>query len=662
MSETKRCPYCNEEINAQAKKCKHCGEWLEEKEPVSSGTTIIAAFSQQYEVLEEIGRGGMAVVYKARQKSLDRIVALKVIPKEFTHDQEFVKRFKKEARDGAKLNHPNIFTVYDSGEIYGYPYMAMEYLEGGTLRQKIKEKINKGQDKSDINGGLFSEEEIKKILIPILEGLGYAHEQGLIHRDIKSSNIMFDKKGRPVLMDFGIAKSMEGTRLTKTGTYMGTPEYSSPEQADTQKTVDHRTDIYSMGVVAYEMATGSVPFKGDNPMAVLMDVITKQPTYVGDLATKLSSGFANAIMKALLKDLEKRYNNCEDFIKGLKEGESYAQYDNVRKQKEKNYKTNEHIKTPTKSTEKKSKVKSYLFIGLTLILLGIIGVSLYAYISNIKDKNAWELAKDKNSKSAYENYMDLHPDGDFYSEAYRLFQGFEQREKKEKEKELAIAKQNKKKKLEELNNKKLNAKKEKERKNRIKAEKKSNEIQANKLEQKRLDRLKKEKITWEQSKAKNTIISYRNYLSQYPNGQFVDTAKQKIKDLEELQKTQTIEEEAPDEPETVNRNISAAEVFSVVDVMPTFPGGMGNLMSFLINNIKYPPIAKESGVRGIVFVNFIVEPNGDISHVKVLRGIGSGCDEEAIRVVESMPKWKPGMQKGKAVRVSFNLPIKFTLN
>lgn len=310
MSETKKCPYCDEEIKYSAKKCKHCGEWIDDNNSnLNKESIIINAFAQQYEVIEEIGRGGMAVVYKARQKSLDRIVALKIVPKEFTHDKEFVTRFKKEAKDGALLNHPNIVTIHDSGEIGGYLYMSMEYLEGKTLSQKLR----------DI-GKPFTENQIKKILIPILDGLSHAHAKGIIHRDIKSSNIMFDVVDRPVLMDFGIAKSMEGTRMTKTGTYMGTPEYSSPEQAKSEN-VDLRTDIYSIGIVAYEMGTGAVPFKGNNPLNVLNEVIRTAPKSFIYLSPNSGVRFSNAIMKAITKDPDKRYQDCDSFTYALKNGE-----------------------------------------------------------------------------------------------------------------------------------------------------------------------------------------------------------------------------------------------------------------------------------------------------------------------------------------------------
>ena len=359
--EIKRCPYCNEEINYYAKKCKHCGEWFEDRKTIthSSGTTIIEAFSTKYEILEEIGRGGMATVYKAKQKNLNRIVALKVIPKEFTHDTEFVTRFQREAQSAAKLNHHNIITIHDVGEIGGYPYIAMEYLEGGDLHQRIQKE------------GVLSEKETKKIILPIIDALGYAHYMGIIHRDIKSSNIMLGKKGRPVLMDFGIAKSTEGTKLTKTRGFMGTPEYSSPEQADSDQEVDFRTDIYSLGIVLYEMCTGRVPFMSDNPLSVLNDQMHKYPTNPKELNAKLTDGLVNILLKSISKQPDDRFQSCEVFAEALEKGEiQQAGKTNIKPvTKEQSDKT---IKIKKKKREPKQQTSVFPKILFSLLLLAII--------------------------------------------------------------------------------------------------------------------------------------------------------------------------------------------------------------------------------------------------------------------------------------------------
>jgi len=376
---TKRCTYCGERILAIAVKCKHCGSMLEEKSSTSA-TTIIEAFSSHYEIIEEIGRGGMAVVYKARQKSLNRIVALKIVPKEFTIDNEFVIRFNNEAREASKLNHPNIITIYDSGEIMGYPFIAMEYLEGGTLSNrvsKIRSKNHKTKRK-----GILKENEIKELLIPILKGLNYAHKKGIIHRDIKSSNIMFDSEGRPILMDFGIAKSEEAPKLTIRGTYIGTPEYSSPEQADSKKNIDHRTDIYSLGVVAYELATGEVPFKGENPITVLHHVIHNLPRALISLNPGLSQNFSNAIMKAIEKDPANRFENCNSFMVVLK---SDAKITLPRKDKVHKTRTPKtripKAKKPKISHRSSRSNKKNIFLVSIILLILIIIVSTFFYFN-----------------------------------------------------------------------------------------------------------------------------------------------------------------------------------------------------------------------------------------------------------------------------------------
>ena len=364
----KYCPYCNEEINIHAKKCKHCGEWLEDNVN-NTDSTIIETFSSRYEIIEEIGRGGMAIVYKAIQKSLDRIVALKVVPREYVHDKDFISRFKKEAKDVAVLNHRNIVTIYDSGEIMGYPFMAMEYLEGYSLRDMIQKKAP------------LDEDEIKKILIPILDGLQYAHEEGLIHRDIKSSNIMFDRKGRPVLMDFGIAKSSKDTDKTLIQAFKGTPEYASPEQAESNVTIDYRTDIYSLGIVAYEMATGKVPFKGDSPISVLHEVVHEEPVNILELNSKISQEFSEIINCAMSKDPNNRFQSSIDFSKAMELGHLFAENDkNDAEQDTYNFKIIKKKKTNSKVIN-----KQYLLLALVGLLVIIMALAVYLSLNKTND-------------------------------------------------------------------------------------------------------------------------------------------------------------------------------------------------------------------------------------------------------------------------------------
>jgi len=383
MSITKQCPFCCEEIISTAKKCKHCGEWFISKDealnsintagtdvaqdatvserPQHNDTAILTAFATQYEIIYESGRGGMATVYKARQLSLDRIVALKVVPREYCHDLDFIKRFKKEAQNSAKLSHPNIITIHEVGELGGYPFIAMEYLEGGSLSELIHKQ------------GKLPEEQIMDIIIPILEGLEYAHYMGIIHRDIKSGNIMFDRHKRPVLMDFGIARSTEGTKLTQTGTVMGTQGYMSPEQAKGLE-VDHRSDLYSIGIVMYEMATGKVPFQADSIIGFIHKVVNEYIIPVKEVNPSISGYYSLVIDMLLEKNPEDRYSSASEVIEGLT-------YTGVQKD-EPNIQNNETADVEIIDIPNREEPDSGIIIAISLIVIMLV-VVLFTYVFKV---------------------------------------------------------------------------------------------------------------------------------------------------------------------------------------------------------------------------------------------------------------------------------------
>ncbi|HOH79763.1 MAG TPA: SUMF1/EgtB/PvdO family nonheme iron enzyme [Candidatus Cloacimonadota bacterium] len=308
-----KCPFCKEEIFADAQKCRFCGEWLH-KASVEDNATLAQvrqAFASHYRVVAELGRGGMAIVYQADQLTLERSVALKVVPREFSHDADFVARFYREAKNSAKLQHPNIVTIHEVGEQGGFPFMALEHLAGGTLSELIGRH------------GRFSEAGIAEIILPVLEGLSYAHAQGIIHRDLKSSNIMFDLKGRPVIMDFGISRGLDSGKLTKTGTIIGSPDYMSPEQAQGLDS-DVRSDIYSIGVVMYEMACGKVPFAADSLVGLIYKVVNQAPE-LDLLRGTHSDAFIGILEQCLAKQPQERFSTAQALISALRHGSSGGQ-------------------------------------------------------------------------------------------------------------------------------------------------------------------------------------------------------------------------------------------------------------------------------------------------------------------------------------------------
>jgi len=246
-----------------------------------------------YQIIQELGRGGMAIVYKAFQPSLRRYVALKVLPDYLQADPEFVARFQREARAAAQLGHPNVVTIYDVGEQGGVHYIAMEYLEGGALLDRLA------------NGPLTPEEALQ-IVEQVGSALDFAHSRGLIHRDIKPANILFSADGRPKVTDFGIARAGDTSRLTRAGSLLGTPAYMSPEQAQGIP-LDHRSDLYALGVILYEMLTGQVPFQADTPHAIVYAVIHRPPPPPCQLRPDLSPAVEAVLLKALAKLPNERY-------------------------------------------------------------------------------------------------------------------------------------------------------------------------------------------------------------------------------------------------------------------------------------------------------------------------------------------------------------------
>jgi predicted Ser/Thr protein kinase len=267
---------------------------------VPEGMNLIGRMIGKYRIVREIGRGGMGVVYAAHQTELDRPVAIKVLAPHLAWERTFVDRFLHEARMAAKLNHPHIVTIYDVGQQDSIYYLVMRLVEGKSLKDILAQE------------GAMPLARTAGILAQLAEALDYAHSHGVIHRDVKPGNVLVERGDQVTLTDFGIARAAEGTRLTATGIALGTPEYMSPEQALGQPT-DARTDVYSLGIVLYEMLTGRVPFHADTPLATLMQQAQTPPPRPRSIVPSMPPEVEGVILKTLSKQPDGRYVSAGEF-------------------------------------------------------------------------------------------------------------------------------------------------------------------------------------------------------------------------------------------------------------------------------------------------------------------------------------------------------------
>ena len=260
-----------------------------------------------YKVLEKLGEGAMAKVFRARQVSLDRIVAIKVLPRRYSEDKAFIERFYAEGRAAAKLNHNNIVQAYDVGQAGEHHYFVMEYVEGTTVFDHVQQH------------GKYSEAEALRIIIQIAKALDHAHEKGFMHRDVKPKNIMFTREGVAKLADMGLARQVSDREAAEAeaGKAFGTPFYISPEQIRGSRDVDQRADVYGLGATLYFMLTGRVPFEGPNPSAVMHKHLREPLTPPDHINPELSAGISEIVEVMMAKDREERYASCADLLEDL---------------------------------------------------------------------------------------------------------------------------------------------------------------------------------------------------------------------------------------------------------------------------------------------------------------------------------------------------------
>jgi serine/threonine protein kinase len=258
-----------------------------------------------YVLLEPLGYGGMATVYRARQESLDRTVAIKILSDNLAASSEFMERFRREARTAANLHHPNVITVHDFGEDErGVPYLVLEYVGGPTL--------------ADMMDTGLDDDRIPDLLDQMAAGLDYAHARGVIHRDIKPGNVLMTEDGRAVLADFGLAWLLQGAHLTLTGGVIGTPEYMSPEQAAGEP-IDHRSDVYALGVLLYEMLVGERPFVADTPIGVLLKHLQDPAPSVLIARPDLPRAVGDVLDRVLVKTPADRYSSAGELARAFRD-------------------------------------------------------------------------------------------------------------------------------------------------------------------------------------------------------------------------------------------------------------------------------------------------------------------------------------------------------
>jgi serine/threonine protein kinase/Tfp pilus assembly protein PilF len=302
------CPKCKTENTSDSEFCKKCATPLPSSEEITASPTKTletpteelttgSTFARRYQIIEELGKGGMGKVYKALDTEIKEKIALKLINPEISADKRTIERFQNELKFARKISHRNVCRMYDLNKEEGSYYITMEYVSGEDLKSMIGMM---GQ----LSGG-----KAISVARQVCEGLTEAHRLGVVHRDLKPQNIMIDKEGNARIMDFGIARSLKAKGITGAGVMIGTPEYMSPEQAEV-KEIDQRSDIYSLGIILYEMVTGRVPFEGETPLGIAMKHKSEEPKDPREFNSQIPEDLSQVILRCMEKDKEKRYQSA----------------------------------------------------------------------------------------------------------------------------------------------------------------------------------------------------------------------------------------------------------------------------------------------------------------------------------------------------------------
>jgi serine/threonine protein kinase len=311
-----KCPRCQSDNPEGTRFCGRCGaELVGAGDTASTGTATFqtpsrgglergTTFARRFEIIEEIGKGGMGTVYKAYDSKIREVVAIKLLKPDIASDLEIIERFRNELKLARQVSHRHVCRMYDIGEEWLSIYISMEYVPGEDLKSFIR------------RSGHLNEAKAIGLARQILEGLVEAHRLGVVHRDLKPQNIMIDREGNAKIMDFGIARSLHTKGVTGTGVIIGTPEYMAPEQAEGHD-IDHRVDIYALGAILFEMVTGRVPFEGETPLSIVLKHRSEPPTDPQTLNAQISDGLSRIILKCLEKSRDRRYRTASEALADL---------------------------------------------------------------------------------------------------------------------------------------------------------------------------------------------------------------------------------------------------------------------------------------------------------------------------------------------------------
>lgn len=385
-----KCPKCNAENPADSRFCGACATPLQESGEASFETKTLLAqrkeltrgstFAQRYEVIEELGRGGMAEVYRVVDKKVNEEIALKFLNPDIASEKRIIERFRNELKFARKISHRNVCRMYDFSEEEGTQYITMEYVPGEDLKSSIKRM------------GQLSAGKAVSIAKQVCEGLAEAHRLGVTHRDLKSQNIMIDKDGNAKIMDFGIARFTKSKGITEEGVIIGTPEYMSPEQVE-GKEVDHRSDIYSLGVILYEMVTGRGPFEGGTPLSIGVKQKTEASPDPREASPQTPRSLSRVILKCMEKDREKRFQSAEELLLELGKLESETPTTDII-----------FVKKETLG-EKAGRARWRKFVlsgGIAVILILIIVVAIYVFTTRSQTINSLAVLPLKNLSGIHE--------------------------------------------------------------------------------------------------------------------------------------------------------------------------------------------------------------------------------------------------------------------